>query len=80
MSTVPDVRQVLTDAEIDALHRAKAANPAVLTKCVGFICATVICCVMLIKDGQIALTCAGAVAGTLAGISAGDIIRGAKNG
>lgn len=55
--TIPDLRDI------------DMTLPRQEYKYIGYICATMICCFMLYFDGLVALTAAGAVAGTLAGIN-----------
>jgi len=57
MSTVPDLR------DMPIPTAPKGYTP------IGYVCATVIVCVMLCLDGVVAIATASAVAGTMVGIT-----------
>lgn len=65
--TVPDMRDTPFAQEMADFVQLEAVK--MQREVVGYVCATVICVVMLLNDGIIALTAAGSVAGTLAGIT-----------
>ena len=63
MSTIPDIRALPFDEDV---FEKKYIDQSAI----GYVCATIICCVMLYFDGAVAVACAAGVAGSIAGISA----------
>lgn len=69
--TIPDVRDLDIEDAIRANEAAQAAQSCNTNLIAGYACASAIVIAMLYFDGIIALTAAGAVAGSIAGINIG---------